>query len=318
MDKELVYNNIQKMINDGVFLKKYCKLTEGVPYEEENIKFLEETSANVFNSILIGCQLFDDEERIKAFVDMFSIYLDPSSLEYSLPEFDISKEEALERLKHGFGVHFTTKNICDEIKKSGSLSGYGKNAMFTEEENMIIDAAAKEQIEKDPSSKETLNYLFKGWGTGVSSYSSMTNGFWMYHTPESLSFLYGDISKRDKNVSMEHINKCVSALSDENKTKAIDTMSNIYDRLIGDEQEVGCILIDRDSFEYEVDYYYNTNPPTKVERRPYSNSFNDLMNNDSKITNDITVDKLKFVSVPTVKKLEQMKIDLSNSFSQGL
>ena len=52
MDKELVYNNIQNMINNGSFLKKYSKLTEGVPYEEENIKFLEETSANIFNAIL--------------------------------------------------------------------------------------------------------------------------------------------------------------------------------------------------------------------------------------------------------------------------
>ena len=87
-----------------------------------------------------------------------------------LEDFGLTEQEACNRLIHGFGVHFTTPKICDEIIKCKKLVGFGKNAMFTEEENMIIDAAAKEQIEKDPSSKDSLNYLFKS-GSRIRSLS---------------------------------------------------------------------------------------------------------------------------------------------------
>ena len=158
--------------------------------------------------------------------------------------------------------------------------------------------------------KERLNYLFRGFGTGVSSYGSMTNGFWMYHTPESLSFLFGNISNRNKEESMKCVSNCISALNPIDKQKTFKAMSDIYDRLIGDEQEVGCILIDRDSFTYEVDYYYHTNPPTQVERRPYSNGFESLLSNDCKITDDIDIKNLKFLTIPTIKELERQKNEI--------
>lgn len=175
---------------------------------------------------------------------------------------------------------------------------------------MIIEQASKEQRENNPKAEETLNYLFKGWGTGVSSYGSLTNGFWMYHTPESLSFLFGNISNRNKEEAMKHIYDNISALSEDNKKKTFNIMSNIYDRLIGDEQEVGCILIDRDAFKYEVDYYYDTGYPIAVERRPYSENLDDLMSNDCKISNNIDVSNLKFLRITTVIELERQKYEI--------
>ena len=312
MDKGIIYNNIFEMINDGFFLNKYVEMTKDIvldnPNDENNVKQLENISAGIFNSILIGCQLFDDRGQIEKFVDMFSTSLNTDSLNFFLEsEFGIDKNTALERLKHGFGVHFTTVKICNEIKNSGKLAGFGTNAMFTKEEDEIINEAVLEQKSNNPHAEENLNYLFRGWGTGVSSYSSMTNGFWMYHTPESLSFLFGNISTRNKDRAMKFVLENISALGDDTKRKTFEVMSNIYDRLIGEEQEVGCILIDRDSLTYEVDYYYET---IAVERRPYSKNFNDLMSNDNKITNDIDVNQLHFLTIPTVVELERQKQEI--------
>lgn len=318
MSKDTVYENILSLINNGFFQEKYNQETEGVflsdpsnPNYEETKNKLEEVSANIFNAILIGSQLFDDIETIKKFVDLSWSSLNASTLEFAIHYFNISEDEALERLRHGFGVHFTTAKICEEIKKSGHLVHFGENAMLTKEEDEMIEEAARIQKQNDPESIENLNYLFKGWGTGVSSYGALTNGFWMYHTPESLSFLFGDISKRNKEDSMNYVLKVTSALNPEEKKKIFNVMSSIYDRLIGEEQEVGCILIDRDSFEYEVDYYYDTGTPVPVERRPYSKNygFNSITGNDKKITNDIDVNDLRFLKIPTVIELERRKIN---------
>lgn len=339
MNKELVYNNIFNLINNGFFLDKYIELTtkasdddvsindlglDGI-FDEideqidessklkddgnatEDIKFLEDIAANIFNAIIIGCQLFDDEERIKKFVDMFSNYLDPYFLEQCLPEFGISKEEAIDRLNHGFVVHFTTPKIGDEIQKTGRLVASGKNAMFNQEEDKIIKYAEAEQKKNNPTAEETLNYLFRGWGTGVSSYGSITNGFWMYHTPESLTFLFGDISKRNKNAAMSFVAEKISSLDEKDKSIVFHTMSNIYDKLIGDEQTTCCILIDRDAFKYEVDYYYDTGTPVGVERRPFFTNFNSLKSNDSLINDDIDISYLKFLKIPTIAELERQK-----------
>lgn len=310
MNKEIVYSNISNMINNGLFLDKYIELTKDYSFDindDKSIEYLEHVAADIFNAILIGCQLFDDEDRIKEFVNKNVSFLDSSWLEMTIENYGITREEALERLKHGFGVHFTTTNICEEIKKTGYLAGYGTNTMFTSEEDKIITDAANEQKANDPEAMEKLNYLFRGWGTGVSSFGSMTNHFWMYHTPESLSFLFGNISMRDKDRAMKYVESCITALSDENKKLTLDTMSKIYDRLIGDKQEVGCILIDRDAFKYEVDYYYRNGEAIPVERRPYSNGFSSLMNSDSQINGSIDVSNLKFLKIPTVLELERQK-----------
>ena len=314
MNKEIVVNNINDLLNNGFFLDKYIELTENIVLpERENPNYdriskrLEEIAANLFNAILIGCQLFDDRERQVMFIDMFNSNMDSELLTMMLSSFNISEEEAMERLKHGFAVHFTTTNICNEIIKTGKLVGSRKNAMFTEEEDQIISRATQEQKANDPTSEETMNYLFRGFGTGVSSYGSRTNGFWMYHTPESLSFLFGDVSRRNKEESMSYVAKKISALSEENKKETFETMSNIFDRLIGEEQSVGCILIDRDAIKYEVDYYYSTGEPVAVERRPYSNGLYDLDSNDNIIENDIPLSGLAFLKIPTILELEKMK-----------
>ena len=351
LNKELVYENIFDLINNGFFLDKYIELTtkstednaivsdldfsdifdettetfddtsiinDNVDTMQDN-KHLENIAAGIFNAIIIGCQLFDDKERIKKFVDMFSDYLDSYSLERHLPEFGITNEEAINRLKHGFAVHFTTPKIGEMIQKTGMLVASGKNAMFSQEEDKIIKFAEVEQKKNNPTAEETLNYLFRGWGTGVSSYGSTTNGFWMYHTPESLTFLFGDISKRDKNVAMNFVLEKISSLAEEDKKIVFNTMSNIYDRLIGDEQNTCCVLIDRDAFKYEIDYYYGTGKPVGVERRPYSTSFNSLNSNDSLINEDIDLKHLKFLKIPTIIELERQKNEqLMNNASHQL
>ena len=209
IDKEKIYENIYKMINDGFFLEKYIELTtntQSVPSEledenlinelftfslvvgedkennedniideelicglkREEITSLQDLAAELFNSILIGCQLFDDEERIKKFVDRFPLGIRPYNLEFDLPEFGISKQDALARLNHGFLIHFTTTKICNEIQKSGKLMGYGKNVIFNDIENTIINGAAKKQKENDPTTVSKLNFLWNGWGVGKS------------------------------------------------------------------------------------------------------------------------------------------------------
>lgn len=338
LNKELIYENIFDLINNGFFLDKYIELTtksfddimandfdlsdffdgqneqfdnvstinDNVE-ETKNIKYLEDTAAGIFNAIIVGCQLFDDKKIIKKFVDMFSNHLDPFYLEQILPEFGISKEDAIKRLNHGFAVHFTTPKIGKAIKEKGKLVGAGINAMFNQEEDKIINYAASEQKKNNPTAEDTLNYLFRGWGTGVSSYGSTTNGFWMYHTPESLTFLYGDISKRNKNDAMSYVAEKISSLDEEDKKIVFATMSNIYDRLIGEEQSTCCILIDRDAFEYEVDYYYETGTPVGVERRPFSVNFISLKSTDLFIKKDIDVSYLKFLKIPTILELERKK-----------
>lgn len=308
MDKELVYKNIFDLINNGFFLDKYIEATNDFDYDiTKDIKELEDKSARIFNSIIIGCQLFDDKERIEKFVDMFSSYLDPYYLEQCLPEFNLTLEEAMNRLNHGFAIHFTTTKIADIIQKTGKLIGSGKNAMFSEDEDKIIKYAEIEQKKNNPDSDKKLNYLFRGWGTGVSSYGSTTNGFWMYHTPESLTFLFGDISKRDKNAAMSSVADKIFSLDENDKKVVFNTMSNIYDRLVGEEQNTCCILIDRDAFKYETVYYYNTGTPIGVEQRPFNNSLDSLTSNDSSIDGDIDINNLKFLKIPTVIELEKQK-----------
>ena len=312
MNKDVVYSNICDLVNNGYLLKKYIELTKEIDLDKFSDKkevtgFLEEVVAKIFNAIVIGCQLFDDKDLIIKFVNSFSKYVDSNFMSTFFKFYNISEDEMLERLKHGFALHFTTPKISEEILKSGKIVAAGNNAMFTKEEEEIISHASSEQKRKNPDAETTMRYLFRGWGTGVSSYSSMTNGFWMYHTPESLSFLFGDISMRDKESSMNYVLECISHLDEDEKKKVFDTMSSIWDRLVGDEQSTCCILIDRDAFEYEVDYYYHTGEPVAVERRPYRESFDDINIADSKITNDIDVSQLRFIKIPTIIQLEKLK-----------
>ena len=313
MNKNSIYNNICDMLQNGFYFEKYCELTqhitldglEGIFYTKA-YEELKNISANIFNAILIACQLFDDRERQEKFIEDFDSGIDSFKLEFYLSEYDITKEEAIDRLKHGFGIHFTTPKIIEEINKVGYLSSYGNNQMFTKEEDEIISKATRLQQQLNPPNKY-VQYLNRGFGTGVSSYGTQTNGFWMYNTPESLTFLFGNISKRNKEEAMQHVKRCITNLSEEDKLKTFETMSNIWDRLVGDEQEIGCILIDRDGMEYPIDYYYSTGKPVGVERRPFSKNFSSLNDNNVKIPNDIETKYLRFITLPTIYKLEEEK-----------
>ena len=316
MNKNIVYSNILQVFND-VFYDKYCQIANnnGISISDDisvdKINKLEEISAGVFNAILIGSQIFDDQESIKEFVDKFATFISPYGVNMFLEQKGVDIKDACERLNHGFAVHFTTPNICQEIINNHGLSKSGKNAMFTKEEDELIKNATEIQLNNDPNAEKMMNYLFRGWGTGVSSYGSITNGFWMYHTPESLSFLFGNISFRDKELAMNHVLNCISSLDDESKKKVFSTLNEIYDRLVGTKQEVGCILIDRDALEYEVDYYYNTGEPVAVERRPFNHGLDGLNFNDNQINTDIDINKLRFMNIPTVYELEQIRKERS-------
>ena len=106
---------------------------------------------------------------------------------------------------------------------------------------------------------------------------------------------------------MSFVAEKISSLDEKDKSIVFYTMSNIYDKLIGDEQNTCCILIDRDAFKYEVDYYYDTGTPVGVERRPFSTNFNSLKSNDSLINDDIDINYLKFLKIPTIVELERQK-----------
>ena len=119
---------------------------------------------------------------------------------------------------------------------------------------------------------------------------------------------------------MEHVVKRISLLDKKDKIETLDTMSNIWDRLVGDEQEIGCVLIDRDGFDYPIDYYYKSGEPIAVQRRPYSKSLKSINNNDCKIPNDIDIQYLRFITLPTIYKLEEEKKkmgDQNDNVSRG-
>lgn len=314
MNKDIIYNNIVQIFND-YFFAKYVQMTNDFVYDDsyETRKNFETIIANIFNAILIGCQIFDDRDSIIKFVDEFSLSnISVDYLKRYLEKNGVTELEACNRLKHGFGVHFTTVRICNEIIKSKFLMAYGNNQMITKEEEEIINRASIIQKQNVSNPLENLNYLWKGWGFGTTSYGSMTNYFWMYHTPEFLSFLLGPIEYRDKEMSMQFVLEKISTLSPNDKKVVLNTLSNIYDRLVGDEQSTACILIDRDVFEYEVFYNYQNKEPEKIEDRPYNHGLNSLYSNDCKIKNDISVENLRFLKIPTVKELERMKKEVKH------
>lgn len=307
VDKKNVVNNIKTLLGD-FFYEMYAQYkTDGVDGEK--------LSARIFNAILISCQILDDLDSARDFAselieknreDTISFYNNP---DFVLPRLvskysDISPEEIKERLKHGFAVHFTTPNIAKKIENSGVLSS--NNRLFPREIEELIYKAGKIQSSLgNPQSGLSLGF---GVGRGI-SVSSQTCGFWMYHTPESLAFLFGGFaSKRDKEGAIEYVNKGMSTLDDDLRSRILIELSKIWDDLIGEDKNVAAVLVDRDGIEYEIVTHWNNVPPLVEELRPFRLSLMDIISSeDSRITNDISTDHLAFLTVPSIEMLDEYK-----------
>lgn len=318
MNKEVVKNNIKELTSSNFFYETYCKYAEDIENKED-------VSAKVFNSILISCQLIENIEDAKSLgIDLietenyenngiFTFFGNPDRI---LPLL-VSKytkdteEELLERLKHGFAVHFTTLNIIELIKEDGVFSS--KNKMFSKEDEKLIYNAETIQLANKPDSYNTGKILHKGFGFGDGiSMSSQTNAYWMNHTPESLSFLFGGcVYTRDKVKAFEHVKESIDTLNPDLQQQIIDRLNNIWDRLIGDNRSIGAILVDRDGLEYETATYWSYEPPKVEEIRPYNNgSFNDLISTENdRVRQDIGIEHLTFLEIPSISMLEEYRLN---------
>lgn len=316
-NKPRTVENIQKMINEN-FYELYTKYTT-----DDSDK--EKVSALIFNSILLACQLLDEEETIKGLVIDFIEKNINSPDEYIvfnhapdivLPQMiakysNITYDEILNRLRHGFAVHFTTPNIMAIIKENKVLSC--NNKLFSEETEELFRTAYKLQT---ANTNNIYNALTMGFGTGRGiSMSSQTNGYWMYHTPESLSFLFGGrVYRRDKKDAFSHVLGAINTLDFDLQKKLVRELNEIWDKFIGEDKHVGAILIDRDGIEYEKVTYWNENPPRIEEVRPYRYDLGDIISNEnSKVYTDINGEYLTFIKIPSISMLEEYRINNTNS-----
>ena len=121
--------------------------------------------------------------------------------------------------------------------------------------------------------------------------------------------LFGCFPERNKEKSMKFVLEKISTLNEFEKKEVYSVMSNIYDRIIGEEQYVGCVLIDRDAFDYEIVWSHHLGKSIGIEQRPFNENFNAIMSNDCAINKDIDISYLKFLKIPTVLELERQKLE---------
>lgn len=324
MNKEVMYNNMKKLIESEYYYNLYNRLV----YEDDSLTEKENISAQIFNTIIIVCQLICDIDSIKKVVEelLSSYNYTSNGMLQSEPmyiytylnilskyddAYKINGEEVLKsRLNQGCAIHFTTLKIIEKIKEKGSMVAF--DSMFNKDiENKIL-LAGEEQRKNNPETIETGCYLHQGFGfsKGISM-GAQTVGYWMNHTPESLSFLFGgNVFLRDKNGAMEHVRQATSSLDDDKKNEMYVLLSNIWDEYVGSDKQLGCILIDRDALEYETVTYWNEEPPRVVERRPYDYGIEYLAYaEETRYKKDIDIKGLNFLSVPSIMLLEEYRIN---------
>ena len=342
MNKQIIKNNIKELVSGNFFYDTYCKYSD-------NNENKEVVSALIFNAIMISCQLIENIDNAKALVlDLLenNIY-SSDGVYYCSEEWLLSLvskytsetyEQLLDRLKHGYAVHFTTPNIMNIIKEEGVFSC--TNKMFSKSDEELIQKAQNIQLSNKPNAYNTGEFLSKGFGFGQGiSMSAQTVAYWMNHTRESLSFLFGgNVYTRDKIKAFEFVKNAIDTLDENLKQQVIITLNNIWDRLIGDTLSLGAILIDRDSInnkynwnmyrkikngesvstediiEYEKVTYWSYNPPKVEEIRPYNYSFDDLMiTENDRVKQDISIEYLEFIEVPSITMLEEYKQNNKNN-----
>lgn len=321
IDKNIIEENIRKLVESDFFYQIYNKLVD----ENDSLSQKEEISAQVFNTILFVCQLVSDLEICKQIIiellkhgmyDFGGILSCsyPAEFEYLniISKYDTDylidgKNKMYDRLKHGFAVHFTTPKIIDKIKNTKYL--YAHESMFSKAIERKIQEASNYQLEHHSQVAKYGNYLSQGFGfsKGISM-GAQTVGYWMNHTPESLSFLFGGlVYTRDKKGAMEYVESSIDSLPIDRQQEMLKILEYIWDELVGEDRRLGCILIDRDSLEYETVTYWNEEPKRVEEVRPYQRHNLEYFSitEESRYDKDIPVSGLRFMSVPSIYQLEE-------------
>ena len=325
LEKNNIVKNIKCLVESNYFYDLYNKVLIN---DDSAYELKEAASASVFNAILLTCQLVEDIDCAKKIIEemlkgrFFSekgtidhtyffenIYLNILQ-KYDSYYLEDGYKKMIERLYHGYAIHFTTNKISQMIHKKGYL--LANSSMFsTEIEKKLLEASKYQMLH---ASKEELDrgyFLSQGFGfsKGISM-GAQTPAYWMNHTPESLSFLFGGfVYKRDKDGAMEHIKKSISSLKESKKIEILKIANGIWDNLIGNDMQLGAILIDRDVLEYNSVTYWNEMPPRVEEIRPYyQGTFQSaIVLEESRYYKDIPSSGLSFISVPSIMLLESYR-----------
>lgn len=302
MDKSIIGLKISKLMNSEFILDQYAKVATGKPEDDKEKYF-----AKLFNLCLIFFQICPDEELCKKFINTY-MYIDSSNSEYPdigmiglLLEADteLSEQEMAEALKHGVAVHFTTPKIAEKIKSDGKMS-----TLFSDEDRRLLYQG---MAQADTGSKYVFTTGF-GMKKGICA-GSITTGFYMFHTPETLSFLYGgNFLTCDKEKAMEHVYKSTENMEPEVRGALRKKLESLWDSTASKSKRTA-VLIDRDKLEYKKNNYYGANGEiSRVEEvRPYRNGdLYDMHNIEMNlIEGEIPTSSLFFVDVPTIAELDR-------------
>lgn len=301
MGKEIVGLKLSQAMNSDFITKKYKILTEG---ESEESK--EKYMAKLFNLSLIFFQLSKDEDLYKNFIDKY-FRLDGSNDEYPNIDsiellgnalMDLSVPEMAHALRHGVLVHFTTPGIAEKIKSDGKMS----NLFSDDDKRAFYNAMAQ----ADPNSEYffTTGFNFKN---GICA-GSITTAFYMFHTPETLSFLYGgNFVSGNYEKAMEHVRKSTENMSPDVREDVRNRLEKIW-KIAASKNSRTAILIDRDKLEYKKDNYYRDGKLAyQVERRPFKkdNLYDIHQIETNLIEQELPTDALFFVNVPTIAEIDR-------------
>ncbi len=313
MNKNIIGLKISRMMNSEFVKEKYKSDTSDLSTEQKE-KYL----ARLFNMILLFNQISPDEELCEKFLnkvmndrdkleeipDVFSTVWHMSALT------DLTEEEIAECLKHGVAVHFTTPAIAEKIKSDGKM-----NSLYTK--NDISDL-----LNAMRSANPNSEYVFTtGFGIkkGICS-GSVTTGYYMFHTPETLSFLFGgNFINGDYDAAMEFVKKSTEEFPEDMRENLRNKLSDLY-KATASKNERTAILIDRDKIEYKKDNYYkNGKLDRQVERRPYMNGnlYDMCQVENNLIEQELDLDALFFVNVPTVEKMDRMVSEKNNDITKS-
>lgn len=319
--------NIKDLVESDFYKDMYAKMED---YHETEC--MENKSAFIFNTILLTSQLIENPEQIKRVVENFlkdnyraksylkAIFFAKLVLEIEKEcDIKLDKKSISESLCHGCAVHFTTLNLAKQIENEKILK-CSNSFLKKEEEEQIVKII---ELQRNKLNKDDVNKYFSlgcAYARGISM-GSQTEGFWMNNTPESMAFLFAsDLQSSGYEEFKEHVKKCTDQLEDEDRKNATNLLESLWNRVVGKEDGRGCILINRDDLEYEVDTDWSEEPPRIVEKRPYSNNRLDELFSleNSRYSQDIIVREDAVINVPTIQELEKYKnknLDIVNSFS---
>lgn len=302
MDKSIIGLKLSKAMNSDFILKKYGELSAGKLVSDR-----EKYYAKLFNLSLIFFQLCSNEDKYKNFIDVY-LDMDTSNSEY--PDLQImpflvemytylSDREMAEALKHGVAVHFTTPKIAEMIKSSGKMS-----TLFSDKDRELF---YRGMSQADSNSEYVFTTGF-GMKNGICA-GSITTGFYMFHTPETLSFLYGgNFINADKAAAMEHVKKATECMDLELRDQLRKRLTHIWDNTASKGKRTA-VIIDRDKLDYKKNTYYGDDGQvSRVEEvRPYMHGdLYDMHNTEMNlIEKEVPCDALFFVDVPDIEELDK-------------